>query len=466
MLQNNKHVQDFLEAVCRELRYKSIHEDILRELSNHIEDQRGEFIKAGFDEEIAVSKAVDQMGDPVQVGKQLNKAHLPRTEWSILSVMAILVLMGGAVQHYLSGVGANSVHMFTHFLLYAPVGIAAFALAYFFDYTLLERNSKRAYLLLFVFTIVAYFISSQKGGAFRHVYYFVLLFIPVFAGIITSMRNRGYWGIVVAGFFYAGFAAMCIMAPSFSGLLLLTFCCLTILTVAIEKGYFGGKNIVSFALVYIPVVMGLFFVLIASPVMRNRLYSMINPETDPQGYGWLALQIRHIISSSQFLGEAVLEGIYSQGSLAQLFPGWATDYSLTYLIASLGFAAGLIITAFMLTLIIRMFLAVLKQKHAYGFLVSFSACLAITGQMVFYILANLGVFVTYDGILPFVSFGPIGFIVNMALVGLVLSVYRLTDVASKNFPDAIGERRFVALIEDQLIIDLGCLVNKKGKEGM
>ncbi|MDD4170357.1 MAG: FtsW/RodA/SpoVE family cell cycle protein [Desulfotomaculaceae bacterium] len=461
MPSSNKYAQEFLQSVCQQIRFKGIHENITNELSDHIDDQKNEYIKQGFDEEAAFLKAVEQMGDPVLVGKQLDKAHRPKIEWSILSLAAILVVAGGFVQYFLSGVNADNSYVFSHFLIYAPAGIAAFTLIYFFDYTLLGRYPKVVYLLLFTFTIVGFLFFNRVNGSYTHVYYSALLFIPAFAGIVYDFRSKGYLGIIASGLFYAGAAYICLLASKFTGLILLTVSCLIILTVAIKKGFFGSNKLVGLAIAYIPVIISLVLtILTAPPYLRNRLAHIVNPELDPLGSGYIPLMVKRLIASSQPFGEAVLDGNIADISIAsvsieQLLPNWATDFSLTYIIARLGYVAGLVIIAVMLILIARMFFSVMKQKNAYGYLVSLSACLAITGQVVLYILSNIGVITPFSVTLPFISFGGMGFVVNMILVGLLLSVYRLTDLAHERPQGVAGDRRLITLVDGKLIIDLG-----------
>ena len=82
MQELDKYIKGFMDTVCSQIRYKSIHKSISDELTDHICEQKSQYINQGLDEEEAVKKALQQMGDPVQVGKELDKAHRPRTEWS------------------------------------------------------------------------------------------------------------------------------------------------------------------------------------------------------------------------------------------------------------------------------------------------------------------------------------------------------------------------------------------------
>lgn len=467
MASSDKCAQEFLQTVCKQIRFKGVHGNVTQELLDHIKDQKNEYIKQGMEEEIAAIKAVEQMGDPVLVGRQLDKTHRPKTEWSILSLALLLVVIGGGVQFLLSGVSQINSGVFIDFLTYAPVGIAAFVLMYFFDYTQLGRHSKLVYFLLVAVAISGFLFSGLRrevfmNGAYLHMYYIALLFIPAFAGIIYGFRYKGYWGIIASGMFYAGAAVLCLLAPSFSGFLLLTVSCLIVLTVAIVKGFFGGNKKVSLAIVYVPVITVLSLVVVTfAPALERRFGLMVNPKLNPLGYGWQHLMVRRLISASQPLGEAVLSGDLAGMRADRFLPGWNTDMTLTYIISRLGYVPGLAIAAVLLFLLIRMFASAIGQKNAYGFLVSLSACLAITGQTVFYVLSNLGIIAPFRSTLPFISFGRMGYIVNMILVGLLLSVHRRTNLVTDRLKTRDSQQQVITFAEGKLVIDFGMLVSKK-----
>lgn len=84
-------VDRFLNEVCKHVKYRGAHKDISDELENHIEDHIRDFIDSGMDEETAIKKAVETMGDPAEIGNSLNKLHRPYLGW-ILSITNTLVI--------------------------------------------------------------------------------------------------------------------------------------------------------------------------------------------------------------------------------------------------------------------------------------------------------------------------------------------------------------------------------------
>lgn len=93
---NNK-ITDYLEMVSKRIRWKKAHPLVLKELNDHIIDQKNAFIDDGFDEEEAIDKAIAEMGDPTLVGKQLDHIHRPKsTEVGafLLGVLLVLSILG------------------------------------------------------------------------------------------------------------------------------------------------------------------------------------------------------------------------------------------------------------------------------------------------------------------------------------------------------------------------------------
>ena len=85
MEQSNK-LEGYLKTVCQQIRWKKAHGVISEELENHIIDQKNAFVSEGFTEENAMDKAIEEMGDPIVVGSELDRTHKPKPEWCIISL--------------------------------------------------------------------------------------------------------------------------------------------------------------------------------------------------------------------------------------------------------------------------------------------------------------------------------------------------------------------------------------------
>jgi len=61
--------KEFINDVCKEIKYEPANKPIAEELKGHIEDIKSEYLCKGATEKEAEEKAVEQMGDAKQIGK-------------------------------------------------------------------------------------------------------------------------------------------------------------------------------------------------------------------------------------------------------------------------------------------------------------------------------------------------------------------------------------------------------------
>ena len=78
---NRDHVDRFCSRVCAHVRFSPDHAAITAELTAHLEDHAAALEARGFPSDVAVQQAVDAMGDPKEIGKELDKSHSPFLGW-------------------------------------------------------------------------------------------------------------------------------------------------------------------------------------------------------------------------------------------------------------------------------------------------------------------------------------------------------------------------------------------------
>ena len=86
--------RQFLETVTEQIRYGKVREMISDELENHIEDQKEAFMSDGISEAQSYQKAMEDMGDPVEVGISLDRIHRPKMEWKMILLVLGLSVLG------------------------------------------------------------------------------------------------------------------------------------------------------------------------------------------------------------------------------------------------------------------------------------------------------------------------------------------------------------------------------------
>ena len=91
-------MEEYIEKLLSQIRCKKAHPYIEKEIRGHIEDQIADNISEGMSKEEATLNAVNDMGDPVEVGISMDKIHRPQIAWKMLIIVAIISAIAIAVQ--------------------------------------------------------------------------------------------------------------------------------------------------------------------------------------------------------------------------------------------------------------------------------------------------------------------------------------------------------------------------------
>ncbi len=105
--------EEFLGKVLHQIRFPFDRASIRSELSDHISERVDHYLELGYDQEDAEQAAVSDMGDPTQIGIELNKEHSPLLGWLwkasglllgtviVLNVLFVVPLIGMSLfSHY------------------------------------------------------------------------------------------------------------------------------------------------------------------------------------------------------------------------------------------------------------------------------------------------------------------------------------------------------------------------------
>ena len=99
--------EEFIEAVCAQVRFTPARKQIADELRAHLEDRAAMLEERGFPPEDAAARAVASMGDPEEIGVALDKEHSPfwgwMAIWTDIARYLVLFLVGLMVLFILMG---------------------------------------------------------------------------------------------------------------------------------------------------------------------------------------------------------------------------------------------------------------------------------------------------------------------------------------------------------------------------
>lgn len=430
-LENNDLVINYLNNVCSNVKNKKLHKEIKEELLCHIEESALIHLKIENDENIAIKKALESMGDYKEIGESLNKVHKQNTEWSIIISAVIISLVGILALYYVSNI--QSPYFLSRHITFSIIGLICFLLASYFNYSKIKTYSKYIYGFSIFLIMFGSFFNQYINGT---KYFFTigsfsinlaeLIPILLLLSLCDLIKDFSYYNTKKSNFLKL--LALTIL-PGFLLTYLGNLFCIMIYLIGILailklKGF---KN--KYLIISLLVIFSLFAMFILSaPYRLYRITGFLNPSADPYGSGYVYTQIKEVLENSVLLGQAPNLNPHSINiSLS--------DFILTFIIYKFGYLAGFFTVAISCLLLFKISKALLKVKNSYNQSLILVVLTTLSVKFIFGILVNLGISPAFDIAIPFLSYGGTSAIINFILLGLVINIYKvktLTDIENLN----------------------------------
>lgn len=432
----------YVEEVCRQIRWKKVRPAVGEELTAHLIDQQQAFLDAGMEEEEAARESVRQMGDPVSAGAQLDQVHRPKAQWGLLIAAGVILLIGFGftlLANLLRSANVNPARMASSYVAAALLLLGC----YFLDFSSL---GKRPVLLNCIFLAAITFLSLNNSAYYAYEHFFrfrhfminlayLSLLVPLFYSLlIYRYRGRGYRGILYCSAWLLPYLAFLAFCKPYAGMFLALVCCLLLLFMAIWKGWFWGQRWKEMALAMIPAVLysipavGAIFL---QEDYRTRWHLLFHPETDPPNVVWM---LRELLKNARFIGHGEPVDFLDTplASASHLSGDW--DYFLALFVYDFGWIVLLAIAAVLILFIILAFRQIRRLTNDLSRLISHAILFTLIGQCVFYLLDNLGWGLVSSISLPLISPGNAALLIDTALVGFLLSVFRTGEAYRTTAP--------------------------------
>lgn len=371
-----------------QVRWRRARPALAQELRTHLLDQRDACLAQGMSQTEAEAESLRQMGDPVEVGTQLDRVHRPAPQWGMLALVGLLLCSGFFIQAtVMQQLGRVQPYMPT-VIVSILLGVAAMAAVYLGDYTLLGRRPVLLYALL-----------------------------------VYGLRGKGWRGLLLA---LAGLVPPVVvpcMVPNVTSGAIAGFSGAAVVFTAVWKGWMGvprKRGTAAVALTLLALGGAVLWYLLQSPYAAQRVQFTLYPELDPFGRGFFPLLAREMISGAQWVGTGTLGELVER---LYFIPGHS-DYWLTWVIHRLGWAAGLALLALMTALFALGLRRCMRQKGMLGRLLSTAALTTLVLETVCFVVYDLGFPLAAPLVLPFLSTGGRYMVVNLLLLGLMLSAFR------------------------------------------
>ncbi|MGX1193469.1 FtsW/RodA/SpoVE family cell cycle protein [Metabacillus sp. SLBN-84] len=406
----------YLSKVKEQIKSKDARMMVEMELNAHIESIKEDWVKNGLTADEAETKAIAQMGNPVGIGKDMNKIHRPKTDWVL--ILLFTFCMGAGFLPVFIG---EQVMLINKILISIIGAITLFAFM-MVDYRRLERVGWVFYILGIGFLLVIPPFANQiiNGSLSIQIGFFnleSLISIPFllvgWASFLNNLRLKVWQAILL----YIVPILLLAQLPAVSTAVLYT----VMVSAMICFSKFSKKVILSL-LTAGSVLAGLllFSVFVfSSPERKSRLDAFLNPEKHSHEGGFPILYIRDLIRDAGWFGQPQNEFLMGDS---------LTNLVFVSITASFGWlvAGAIVILLFLFSF--RLAVYVPRMKHSFGRLLLAGAISLFTMQVAVNIGMALGLLPLMTMSLPFISYGLMPVLLNSALTGIVLSVYRRKDL--------------------------------------
>ena len=423
-------IAQYTNLVCEQIRWKNAHELVIEELENHIIDQREVYLATGLDESTATIKAVEEMGSAIQVGAEFDHHHRPKLSRMMLSAIVILILTGVWTQMVLLQPIFGQLDLMFNYMVALVIGLVVMIVAYHIDFIFFGRFSQQISIGFMAMMGVNFLLGNIINNRSSLTACLPLMFPLLLVCILYTMKDKKVWGLLFCGGCSGLLCIFSVKIFSMFGMLLTISFGLLVLTIAIQKGWFGGKKLAQYLAVYLPTVgtiLGICGYVATTPHIKARITVVFHPELDPKGYGYMASLLREMHEKSNFIGRgADLDGM-------QAWKAFGHDYSMTQLVYEYGWFVFVVIGVVVLFFLTTGFYLASKQKSMLGLTLSLAIMTTFTMEYAINLLSNVGMTIGQLLPMPFITYGNYSFIFNAMLMGFTLSIFRTGDVVKDRY---------------------------------
>ncbi|MBM3283638.1 rod shape-determining protein RodA [Candidatus Gottesmanbacteria bacterium] len=334
----------------------------------------------------------------------------------------VLFSIFGLIGISLSLIASTTPGFFITQLSFFLLGLIVYIVFASIDFRVWTRFTWLFYIVSLLFLFAVFFSPGVRGahrwidiGAWQIqpselIKPFIII---ILAGILTNQKNS-------------------MLLTSTKGFLLLLPIAILIFkqpdlgNVLVYLSSFIALEIVS-GLSWLYILICLVFILLISPVLwfvlehyqKSRLLAFLNPNLDPMGIGYNALQSIIAIGSGQFFGLGLGRGTQSH---LLFLPEYRTDFIFASMGEELGFIGGVLVILFYFVLLSSILQISLRSENNFGRLLCYGIFTQLFTQIFINIGMNLGIMPVTGITLPLISSGGSSIMATFISLGLIASV--------------------------------------------
>lgn len=336
-----------------------------------------------------------------------------------------LLLILGLLMIY-STTLSSPANLLSHQLIYAVLGFVVLFLLAFFDYRKLKKSTGILYILIILALLLVWFLGLNVRGSTRWIDLGIFRVQPAeFAKLVVvvimakfldqsgeKLKDIRY---VFLSAIYVSIPALLVLIEPDLGSAMVIFSTWFAMLMFSKM----NKKHLAVLLLSIAVISSLSWFFLLHDYQKNRIYTFLDPNQDPQGRGYNVLQSIIAVGSGNITGRGVGRGLQSQ---LKFLPERQTDF----IFASTAEELGLLGSSFILGMFGIMFFRLVRAtKHArdnFGMYLTLGIFFMLLSQVLINIGMNIGLLPVTGIPLPLLSYGGSSLLTTLAALGVVQSV--------------------------------------------
>lgn len=323
-----------------------------------------------------------------------------------IAMLALVLVMGKTVYGSKSWLGIGSLGMQPS--EFAKIGLILF-LAYWISRKQTDINSVKDLAITLAAGLTPIFLILLQPDMGTAIVFGLITLFMIFWGGISLF---GLFVVLSPGF---------VTFASLFGTVPLIFTLIVVLVLLI---YFKKDLFISTTVFVINIAAGFFFdylYRILQPHQQKRIETFLDPNSDPLGAGYNALQAKVAIGSGGLVGKGFMEGNQTQ---LRFIPEQWTDFIYCVVGEEFGFIGSIIVIALFLVIFMRLLKLTSLARDKFSSLVIVGILVLLFVHFGINIGMNVGITPVIGLPLPFLSYGGSSLLVNMTLIGIALNIYK------------------------------------------